>query len=441
MPRRPHQVPLPWVRVDRALGIPAERQLCGALRQAIRQGLLPRGFRLPSIRQLALDVDVSRRVVANAYARLESEGYVASSPGGATTVTGDALPQRRTSAIPSSARARTMPPLPLRGPLAPGSVAMEEFPWRRWQPGAAHVDLRNAIATHVCPMRGIVATAEEIVLTAGREAALQCAARVLADAGELVLVENPGDPRTRAHYEHLGLRWRADRLDSEGLAFDATAEAPRFIHVTPNRHYPAGVQMSLGRQYLLLQFAKAAGASILEEDRDGEERALKACDNDGRVVYVGSFEKLLFPDAGVAFLVLPQELAAIANRIAVPPSLTTQNILAHFITRGELARHIAHMRSIYEERHNAFASALHRIGGVTRGSSLDLVLWLPGDADDEAVAAATGTMALNACAVEPGELPPAVIVGYGAVTPCDAPVAVDRLARAVESHDAAQLRA
>ena len=157
-------VPLPWVRIDRNLGISAERQICGALRQAIRQGLLPRGFRLPAVRQLANDLDVSRRVIVNAYERLEAEGYVVSNHGGGTHVASAAVLPRRTSAcIAPSLRAGTMPP----ADCAAGSS----------------LALRELIAMQLCPSRGIFATAEEIVLANHREEAIACAARLLADPG------------------------------------------------------------------------------------------------------------------------------------------------------------------------------------------------------------------------------------------------------------------
>ena len=442
MPRRVNEVPLPWIRVDRSVEVPAERQIGSALRQAIRAGLLQRGFRLPSERRLAHDLGVSRRVVANAYARLESEGYVGATRGGATLVTAELAPRARTEcAVAASSRARSMPPAP-RGLLAPGSVALDQFPWRRWNAGAAGGgDLRELIATQVCPTRGIVASAEQIVLASGREEALACAARLLVDAGELVLVETPGDPRTRALYEQLGLRWRADRVDSEGLAFDATAEAPRLVHVTAGRHYPVGVQMSLGRQYLLLQWARSIGAAVVEEDRDGDTRALQPCDRDGRVVHVGSFDKMLFPGVGVAFLVVPSALASVAERLAPPPARAACDLLARFIARGELARHTGRLRPIYGERQDALTAELRRrldgaIHGITTGAALDLVVWLAPHLDDAAIAAATGTVALNACAVSPGQFPPALIVGYGGVTPCDASVAVEELARAIDCADA-----
>jgi GntR family transcriptional regulator / MocR family aminotransferase len=278
-----------------------------------------------------------------------------------------------------------------------------------------------------------VTTAEEIVLTTSREAALACAAVLLADPGDAVLVETPGDPRTRAIFEHHGLTWRAGRVDHEGLVLDATSEAPRFIHVTPARQYPSGVAMTPGRQFLLLQFAKAAKTILLEEDRDGEERALKAIDHDGRVAYVGSFEKLLFPDVGIAFLVLPREMADLAARITTPPSPTVQNILAAFIDGGELARHTRRMRALYAERRAALQAELCcRLGDVSQGSALDLIVWLDASCDDARIAAATSTMALSTSATAPGEVAPALIVGYGAVTPCDASVAAQTIAAAVE---------
>lgn len=434
MPRRAHAVPLPWVRVDRELGIPAERQICGALRDAIRRGLLPRGFRMPSVRQLALDLDVSRRVVAVAYTRLEGEGYLAAKPGGTTIVSADVALSRRTSAsITPSARAQAMPPHATRGLLAPGSIAMDLFPWRQWRMGSGVRDARQAIAAQLCPMRGIVATPDEIVLTAGPEAALACAARLVTDAGDLALVENPGDPRTRATLEHCGLHWRADRIDSEGLVFDATAEVPRVVVVR--------AAMSPGRQYLLLQWAKAIRAAIVEED-GGAERALKALDADGRAIFIGSFEKSLMPDAGIAYLVVPSELAPLAARLATPPAAMIESALADFIVRGEMARHIARLRDAHEERRDTLTAALHRtlgdaVQGITHSTALELTVWLAPELGDRAVAAAAleeglAPLPLSARAVAAGDFPPALVLGYGAVTPCDAAEAAAKLARVLD---------
>lgn len=317
MARRAQPVPLPWIRVDREAGISAERQISGALRQAIRQGLLPRGFRLPSVRQLALDLDVSRRVTSGAYTRLEAEGYVASHRGGATMVIADAAPlSRQSSSVAPSSRARSMPPPPPRERAA--------FPWRHWKPSTNRYDLREIIAAQLCPIRGITATADEIVLTNGPDAALACAARLLADPGDFVLIEETCDPRTRALFEHYGLRCTLEASDH-----------PRFFHV----HTP----MSRGDQYLLLQSAKSIDAAILEED-DDSEHPLKTIDSDGRVIFIGSFEKTLMPDIGIAYMVLPADLACLASRLAPRPPVMIESALADFITRGEFARHLVTAR-------------------------------------------------------------------------------------------------
>jgi GntR family transcriptional regulator/MocR family aminotransferase len=439
MPRRAHAVPLPWVRVDRDLGIPAERQICGSLRDAIRRGLLQRGFRMPSVRQLALELDVSRRVVAVAYARLEAEGYLAAKRGGTTFVNAEAsLPRRASASLAASSRAQTMPEHATHGLLAPGSVAADAFPWRQWRVGSEVRDAREAIATQLCPMRGIIATPEEIVLASDVESALVCAAELVADPGDLALVENPGDPRTRALFDHCGLRLRADRIDSEGLAFDATAESPRLVHVR--------APISPGRQYLLLQFAKATGAAIVEED-DGAERALKALDTEGRAIFIGSLRNAL-PHAGLAYLVIPAELAPLAARLAIPPAPMLESALADFIERGEMARHLARLRDLHEERRDALTSALHRtlgttVHGITRGNALELIVWLAPHLDDREVAAAAmreglAPLPLSTRAIAAGDFPPALILGYGAVTPCDAADAVAKLARAIDRCDAAR---
>lgn len=297
--RRAHHIPLPWIRVDRDLGISAERQICGALRQAIRQGLLARGFRLPSVRQLAEDLDVSRRVIANAYQRLEGEGYVATNRGCGTYVASGAVLPRRTSAcIAPSSRARSMP---ARHAAADGLSSRH---WLQCLLRAADspLDPREVIATQLCPARGIVASAEEIVVVAHREEAIACAARLLADPGDRVRIDD--NPRTAALYEHLGLRVAED--------------APRIIHVTK--------ALAPGKQYLLMQEAKNTGAAIVEEESRG--RPLKALDQEGRIVYIGAF------DPGIAFLIVPPHLASLATNLVTPPPHILQTALAEFIARG-----------------------------------------------------------------------------------------------------------
>lgn len=297
--RRAHHIPLPWIRVDRDLGISAERQICGALRQAIRQGLLARGFRLPSVRQLAQDLHVSRRVIANAYQRLEDEGYVVSNRGCGTHVASDAVLPRRTSAcIAPSSRARSMPPR---------NAGANGFSSRQWlqclqRAADSPLDPREVIATQLCPARGIVASADEIVVVAHREDAIACAARLLADPGDRVRIDD--NPRAAALYEHLGLRVAEDD--------------PRIIHITS--------ALPPGKQYLLMQEAKNIGAAIVEEGRPG--RPLKALDHEGRVLYIGSF------DPGIAFLIVPHHLAALAANLVTPPSPVLQTALAEFIASG-----------------------------------------------------------------------------------------------------------
>lgn len=276
--------------------------MAAGLRQAIRQGLLKRHFRLPAVRQLAQDLGVSRHVVANAYERLETEGYVAAKRGCGTFVTADAVTTPRVAA--------PLEPSMRSAEVVARNADADEVPARSWQRAFERAarnrrDLRQTIAEQLCPRRGVLAAAEEIVVAVSREEAVSAAARLLADPGQLVQVN---DPEARAIYEQHGLRCIEER----------SAFLPRIVHV----HAP----MEPGQQYLLLQWATTMGAAVVEDEH--EQRPMKALDNNGRVVHIGRC-------FGVVYMVLPAQLAVIAARMTTALPQILQSAIAELIVAGE----------------------------------------------------------------------------------------------------------
>ena len=279
----------------------------------------------------------------------------------------------------------------------PGMPAFDGFPFeewsryvaRRWRnpatdllgygDAAGYRPLREAIARHLAVARGVRCDAGQVVIVAGSQQALDLAARVLLDPGDAVWIEEPGYLGARAALAAAGAKLVPVPVDAEGLdvaAGVALQRAAAMAYVSPSHQYPLGVTMSLSRRLALLEWARAAGAWVLEDDYDSEYRyagrplaALQGLDGDGRVIYLGTFSKVMLPSLRLGYLVLPPDLVdafvaarAIADRHS--PSVE-QAALADFIVDGQLDRHIRRMRMLYAERQAALVDAAKReLAGV-----------------------------------------------------------------------------
>jgi GntR family transcriptional regulator/MocR family aminotransferase len=306
--------------------------------------------------------------------------------------------------------------------LATGIPALDQFPWRDWARITARLhrerpldalghgdpqgerELREAIAEHLGAARGITCAAEQILVVAGSQQGIDLAARALARPGDAIWTEEPGYPVGRAALEAAALTRVPVPVDAEGLDVAAgvkRAPAARLALVTPSHHYPLGYTMSLRRRLALLDWAERADAWILEDDYDGEYRyggrplaPLYSLDRGHRVLYLGTFSKVLAPGLRLGYLVVPAgavdafaALKAASDRHA--PSLT-QRVLARFIGEGRLAAHLRRMRGLYARRRRALLDALGaEATGVLHASEapeagLHLVARLAVPADDVA---------------------------------------------------------
>ena len=387
------------------------------MRSAILRGVLKAGAAVPSTRMLARDLGIARQTVVLAYARLSAEGYLDGNPGSATRVSavlpesllhtsrsraGTARSNRQAPAAPLSLRGAAtarLPVTPARAgatQLAPGIPALDEFPYRVWgrlagevwrsrpagllgyaEPGG-HRPLREAIAAYLAPVRGIACDPGQVVVTSGSQQAIDLAARLLADVGDDAWTEDPAYVAGRHALAAAGLRTVPVPVDKEGLdvaAGERLAPWARLALVTPSHQYPLGTVMSLRRRLALLDWARRAGAWVIEDDYDSEFRydgrplqplaALEA--GAGRVVYIGTFSKVLAPGLRFGYLVLPPGLVdaftaarALADRQPPGPG---QAVLAEFVHRGHLARHVRRMRGLYEARRDALVAAVARHAG------------------------------------------------------------------------------
>jgi GntR family transcriptional regulator/MocR family aminotransferase len=377
------------------------------LHDAIMDGRLRPGERLPPTRELAQRLDVSRNTVAVAYERLTAEGFLTGRVGAGTFVTdaaGATGPGRTTrKAAPAPAgrglKARPVwqaipPPDPPERAAAPYDfrVGVPEaglFPFETWRrivarelrpsavvsanygEPAGHAGLRAAIARHIGISRSVRAAADDVLVTQGAQQALDLIGRVLVDPGGCVAVEEPGYPPARQLFRSMGARVVGVPVDSEGLDVARLPDATRLVYVTPSHQFPLGTPMSLARRAALLAWAERHRAVIIEDDYDSEYRfsdrplePLQNLDRGGRVLYVGTFSKTLLPRLRLGFLVAPASLRdALHNAKRLTDwhgELTTQAALARFIDEGLLARHVRRATKEYALRHELVVAGLER---------------------------------------------------------------------------------
>lgn len=393
--------------VDRGGGVPLHRQIYDGLRRAILDGMLRAGHRVPSTRDLAAGLRVSRFPVLTAYEQLLHEGYLEGRAGSGTFVRASlpdeslrAAPARVSAVRPSAARRAVPAPLPVPRPRDEGGLrpfrvslpALDAFPHAVWarlvarharRPAPAHMaygdpagigPLRAAIAEHLRTARAVRCEAAQVLVVSGSQAALRLCATVLLGRGDVVALEEPGYPGARAALGTTGAELAPVPVDGEGMdvaALRRLGSRVRAACVTPSHQYPLGVAMSAARRMELLEWAEQRGAWLLEDDYDSEYRyvsrplgALQGMGAAGRVVYVGTFSKVLFPALRVGYLVVPPGLwdAFVAAREALDifsPTLY-QLVLADFLAQGHFARHLRRMRGIYVRRRQALLDGVAR---------------------------------------------------------------------------------
>ena len=421
----------PVIQVQKQAPNSLYSQVYEGYRKAIVDGSLRAGQRIPSTRVLALELGISRMPVLNAYAQLLAEGYFESRVGSGTVVS-RSLPERM---------GRTKPAAPFKGlnrerrrvsrrslnllsaqafyrsrglgPFNVSQIAFDGFPLGVWNSlvtrharnsQALSLDygdpmglkeLRESIAEYLRTARGVRCEAQQVMIVSGSQQGLEITTRVLLDPGDHLWMEEPGYRFARSVFAYSGCVAVPVRVDGEGLNVTAGVRkcaGARAVLVTPSHQYPLGVTMTASRRLQLLDWAESNGSWIIEDDYDSEYRyesppvtSLQGLDRNARVVYIGTFSKVLFPSLRIGYVVVPEDLVErfLAARFAldIGPATFQQAVLADFIREGHFARHIRRMRLVYAERRNALIESLRdqfgsaaEVMGAEAGLHLSVVL-------------------------------------------------------------------
>jgi GntR family transcriptional regulator/MocR family aminotransferase len=486
-------VPLlvPLFALEHRSEVPLHRQVSDGFRKAILGGTLFPGQKIPSSRDLAKQLEISRFPILDAYAQLIAEGYFETRQGIGTFVSASIQceqndypppPEKPTRPRALSLRSQLLPRYevsPWRngtGAFGMHQPAVDEVPLELWSrllvqhsrqaPGndihpidpLGLESLREAICSYLRTARSVRCDPSQIMIVSGSQQALDITTRVLLDVGSPVWIEDPCYPLLRAVLTASDCRLIPVPVDREGLNVDEgmrRSAGARAAFVTPSHHYPLGVTMSASRRLQLLHWARETGAWIVEDDYDSEYRyesmplsSLQGLDGESRVLYIGTFSKVLFPSLRVGYIVIPPDLverfSAVRFAMDIYPSSLFQQVLTDFMRLGYFARHIHRMRQLYRQRRSVLVRELtetlgNRIEIHGSEAGMHLAITLPETYNDVAIATLAAEQQLWLWPLSPCWLStPArqgFILGFGSTPAERIPQAVRHLEQALNAWD------
>lgn len=383
------------IEIDKSAPLPIPEQIYRSLRVAVQKQMLAPGHRLPSSRELAQHLGVSRNSVNTAYDLLKAESIVTVKRGASPVVAGSMELEGKSQVSeapafrPRMSKRGERQTADYRGPywakgagvLQSGAPARDLFPYDMWarclrravrslksdfllyQDATGYRPLKETLATYLSSERGVRAKPDQIIITSTMQGTLTALATALADPGDAVWIEDPGYLGARSAFLSAGLTPSGIPVDAEGCTVPPKGEVPdpRLIYVSPSHQFPLGVKMSLARRLALIERARRSGAIILEDDYDSEflfesrpVAAMQGLAEEGEVIYLGTFSKSLLPGLRIAFCVVPDALVEPLQRLfrytGCIANVHVQAALADFIESGHYRSHLRRIRQEYESR-------------------------------------------------------------------------------------------
>lgn len=428
------------------------RQIYLWFRQAILREDMKSKERLPSTRELAEHLNVSRTVVVLAYEQLLAEGFVCGRRGSGTYVTeglGSGRPSSRAARANvrlsrfgrSLVEAAPRIEIPanratsLRYDFAYGRSDIDLFPFETWRrmllrharkapvreldyaPAGGSMALREALTAHLRRSRAVVCDPSQVIVVNGSQQALDLVARVLVEHGDRVAIENPCYQGAREVLRSIGARLVPVSVDTDGLDPASLPNRARIALVTPSHQFPTGAILPLARRLALLDWARRTDALVVEDDYDGEFRyeeqplqSLQGLDGEGRVIYIGTFSRTVFPALRIGYLIVPKSLVAVftsAKWLCDRHTATLeQETLAEFITSGMYERHLRRLRRRNAARRKVMLEAVDRyLGGRVQvtgyGAGAHVVLWPNGRIAESSVLEAAASRGVGIYGISP----------------------------------------
>ena len=434
MPKSPSGVLLQGLTLERSSGVPLYKQLETGLRKLILSGTLRARQKLPSTRELAGEIGISRITIKSVYEQLVAEGYVQATSGSGTFVADGLeievspqvgrLPDEVPRKINLTDRARSISSTNASvrqgktEPFRPGVPALDLFPIKPWNKylreatntsyrdlsyGSVkgNADLRRSIASYLSDARGMQADSEQIVITSGAQQAFVLIAFSLLTRGDTVWYENPGHIAGRDIMQVMGANVAPVPIDAEGIDLEFAIKnypSPKLIFTTPSHQQPLGTTMSLARRLSLLSYAQENDAWIIEDDYDSEFRyrgrplpALSALDSERRVLYVGTFSKSMFAAIRLGYIVVPPEMVDAIGKTKIllgqNSSPLVEQALSRFMDDGRFVEHIRRMRRVYRERRDLLFDCLSSMCAESltpqpTDAGMHMLAWLNGGVSD-----------------------------------------------------------
>ncbi|MFF2886796.1 PLP-dependent aminotransferase family protein [Paenibacillus sp. NPDC057967] len=384
--------------LERSRITPLYSQLYSYIRSSIEGGSLPAGEALPSIRQLAQHLGISKNTVESAYGQLVAEGYLENRErAGYLILPLEQFPFAAVQASKNDVQQTShsqQPRAAIQYDFHYGDIAFDRFPHSLWKSCVTealsadhvqvlgygnrmgHAGLRKEIADYVYQSRGVICEADQIIISAGTQHLMSVLVQLLQLNRKPIAMEEPGYYGVKSVLRNLGCTLIPIEVESDGIQLSRLSETEnaKLVYVTPSHQFPLGMVMPIQKRYRLLQWATENASYILEDDYDSEYRyssapipALKALDSQDRVIYMGTFSKSFLPSARLSYAILPYRLLETCseklNSISPSVSPLIQEAIWLFMKQGHFARHLRRMRRVYQARHKALTDAIREVFG------------------------------------------------------------------------------